>query len=83
MLGGTWQLMFNYKAIDLFLFSSILEAGRGNGPFLSANIRQGNECAVLIAEKMNQLPLSFITLFFFFYEGEKNSNACVLIWQPS
>lgn len=52
-------------------FASILKAGRGNDPFLSANPRQGNKGAVLIAQKMNHLPSSFITLFYFFFRGRE------------
>lgn len=50
-------------------FFSVFEAGRGNDLFLSANIRQNNQCA-LLTEKVNQLLSSFIAFsfsFFFFF----------------
>lgn len=63
-------------------FFSVFEAGRGNDLFLNANIRQNNQCAVSIEEKMYQ-PLSFIAFSFFLFvkrerrEEKKNASTCV------
>lgn len=57
-------------------FFSVFEAGRGNDLFLSANIRQNNQCA-LLTEKVNQLLSSFIAFsfsFFFFFKGERREE---------
>ena len=61
------------------IFFSVFEAGRGNYLFLNTNVRQNDQCAVLIEEKVNQLPLSF-TVFSFLPRGreeKKNESACV------
>lgn len=59
------SLVFSYGALSLRLLSVFSEAGRGNHLHPHANIRQNNKHVVLRAENVNQLPSSFITLFFF------------------
>lgn len=70
------SLVFSYGALSLRLLSVFSEAGRGNHLHPHANIRQNNKHVVLRAENVNQLPSSFITLFFFL-RGRKE---CCCSW---